>query len=158
MIEVPNSELNVDTDSTIRIGICVQVKQRLFLFIWKSISQIWKESIKLMHQKEKYFRTHGIFLLRIRWRIRQWLWMGLFLFLLRKYIRFMIIHSGCMRENAWKTCTEHQGVCSKWYRRTLGVSFPKLSQNVSCLFLLSYNVLQIILHGCSLIIGIYDIL
>ena len=29
MIEVPNSELNVDTDSTIRIGICVQVKQRL---------------------------------------------------------------------------------------------------------------------------------
>ena len=34
----------------------------------------------------------------------------------------------------------------------------KLSQNVSCLFLLSYNVLQIILHGCSLIIGIYDIM
>ena len=26
------------------------------------------------------------------------------------------------------------------------MSFPKLSQNVSCLFLLSYNVLQIILH------------
>ena len=28
------------------------------------------------------------------------------LFLLRKSIRFMIIHSGCMRENAWKI----------WYR------------------------------------------
>ena len=31
---------------------------------------------------------------------------GLFLFRLRKYIRFRIIRSGCMRENAWKI----------WYR------------------------------------------
>ena len=31
---------------------------------------------------------------------------GLLLFLLMKYIRFVIIHFGCMRENVWKT----------WYR------------------------------------------
>ncbi|MCC2194968.1 ADP-ribosylglycohydrolase family protein [Fusicatenibacter sp. CLA-AA-H241] len=39
-----------------------------------------------------------------------------------------------------------------------GAICGNLSQNVSCLFFLSYNVLQIVLHGCSLIIGIYDIL
>ena len=36
-----------------------------------------------------------------------------------------------------------------------GISYLlKVHKNI----LLSYNVLQIILHGCSLIIGIYDIL
>ena len=50
-----------------------------------------------------------------------------------------------------------EAYCSSMERCVTDVE-AKLSQNVSCLFLLSYNVLQIILHGCSLIIGIYDIM
>lgn len=50
------------------------------------------------------------------------------------------------------------GFWAKGDSDSTGAICGNLSQNVSCLFLLSYNVLQIILHGCSLIIGIYDIL